>query len=84
MTDRYEDLYYASMGNSPAKLSLNFGTETQNAPVSLEQIIGMLHNHPGFEKIKPKDLLSLNPSNDATIAIEIMAETRAYFQGKPI
>lgn len=68
MTTHYENLYNASIGRSPGG--------------ALQLIVGELRKQEGYEHVRVNDLSRLQPPNKALVAIEIMAEARAYFEGE--
>jgi len=77
MSTRYGKLYQASSRraspiNSPGGYPFDY--------MSMDQILTALKKHPGFESADIKNLNSMRSPNETNIAIEIMAETRAYFQ----
>jgi len=81
MTTHYENLYNASIGHSLTETALNVGSSAQPTKGgALQVIVGELRKQVGYEHVKINDLSRLQPPNEALVAIEIMAEARAYFQ----
>jgi hypothetical protein len=76
MQAKYDELYLRSQDHSGFSGS-------DSSDVALHKIFQELRNQPGFENIAIADLTNIqSTSNDANNGIEIMAEVRAYFQGK--
>ena len=75
MISKYDELHQDSLEESARK------DNTEDDP--LNRFVQALKSQSGFESVSLRDVKSLKSiNNEASIGIEIMAEVRAYFQGK--